>query len=188
MKEFHIEDNKPVDLKRLQTERMSQDQFITAHKSLILVCHDCFIEYKGGILLVTRNNLPAKDILWPIGGRAIRGLTIEKSLENKVKEECNLDITKVQFLGCSRTTFQTDPFGHGKGTDSFNIVYFAHGTGELRLDKLHKSPALIVPNKTPQLLEKNHGCSILVYTQELKNKLHPYVQEYLDKAITHLKS
>ncbi len=185
MKEFHIENSKPVDLTKLQAERMPQDQFITAHKSLVLFCHDVFIEYKGGILLIIRDNPPAKDILWPIGGRVIRGLPTEKSLEIKVKEECNLDITKIHYLGCSRTTFQTDPFGHGKGTDSVDAVYFAHCTGELRLDKLNKSPVLIVPNKTTQL-KKDHKLPILQYTQELRNQLHPYVQEYLDKAITYL--
>ena len=77
---------------------MSLEDFREAHKNLIIVCHDVFIKYNNGILLVERNNLPAKNVLWPIGGRVLRGVHTEKSLKQKVKEECNLEINSIEFI------------------------------------------------------------------------------------------
>jgi len=168
MKEYNIEENTIVDTNNLKAELMPKKDYEKAHRGLVIPCHDVFIKYQGGILLIKRNNVPVKGILWPIGGRVKRGLSTEDSLREKVLEECNLKIDKIQELGFARTYFHTDPFGHGHGTDTMNVIYFAIGAGTLKLDSLHEDPTIILPKG---------------YTSELKNSLHPYVLDFMEKAM-----
>jgi len=168
MKEYAIENGKKVNVKQLQTDSMPPKKYPIAHRYLPLACHDVFIEYQGGILLIVRNNFPAKDILWMIGGRIQRGVPILESLKLKVKEECGLEIKNIVELGTGRTLFKTDPFGHGKGTDTVNWVYFAKGSGTIKLDKQHKKKKIVKPAD---------------YTPEFRKSLHPYVRDFMDKAM-----
>jgi len=66
MKEYNIENGK-VDIKKLISPNMPENDYITAHRSLVIPCHDIFIKYDNGILLVKRKEHPVKDILWPMG-------------------------------------------------------------------------------------------------------------------------
>jgi ADP-ribose pyrophosphatase YjhB (NUDIX family) len=170
MKEYGVEHGK-FDLKVLEASQLSREAYVEAHKGMVISCHDVFIKYKGGLLLIKRNNLPAKDIPWMIGGRINRGVNTKKSLEQKTFEECGLRLKNIRELGFARTYFETDPFGHGKGTDTFNIVYFAEGEGELKLDKLHEEPTIILPED---------------YTEEFRKILHPYVRDFMDLAMPFL--
>jgi hypothetical protein len=96
---------------------------------------------------------------------------IEKSLKKKVKEECSLELTDLRELGAARFFFETDPFGHGKGTDTISIVYYAKGSGQLKLDELHSNPTIVKPGDL---------------TKELIASLHPFVADFLKLAIAQL--
>lgn len=166
MKEYLMNDGNEADLEKFRSPPLA-DYFIEAHKNLPIVCHDVFIEYKGGILLVIRDNEPAKGRKWCIGGRLQKGITTEESLKKKAKEECGLDLKDIKYLGCGRMYWNLDPFGHGKGTDCPAFAYFARGEGELKLDNLHKEPMIIKPADYPAI----------------RSKLHPYIQDFMDKAM-----
>ncbi len=166
MEEYAFEDG-PVNLKNLQAEKLPEKDYKKAHQHLPIPCHDILVEYNNGFLLVIRDNYPCKGSLFPIGGRIERGLTIEDSIKKKVKEECGLEAIEIQFLTCARTFFKTDPFNHGKGTDTVNLIYTCKGKGTLKLDKLHTNPIIVTKD---------------VYSQEFKKKLHPYVRDMLDAA------
>jgi len=105
---------------------------------------------------------PATNIWWPIGGRVLRGHSVESSLKKKSKAECGLELQEIKLLEFARTWFKGDPFAHGHGTDTLNAVCYAHGTGTLQLDNLHESPAFITPDNVSSF-----------------GKLHPYVDFYL---------
>jgi ADP-ribose pyrophosphatase YjhB (NUDIX family) len=169
MKEYKIE-NGDVNTKQLEAIKLPEDIYSISHKGLVILCHDVFIEYQKGILLVNRLILPAKDILWPLGGRIERGKSIEESLRKKVYDESKLEIVDITELGHARTYFKTDPFNHGMGTDSLNFVYFAKAKGTLKLDNKHKEPTIIYPHDYPNI----------------KNTLHPYVKDFMDLAIPHV--
>lgn len=178
MKEYTIENGGNVERKKLKATPMPLENYRAAHAGLVIPCHDVFIAYpigssqpdNKGILLVRRDNDPARGELWPIGGRMLRGISCEESLERKAMEECNLRLQNIIPLGVGRTLFESDPFGHGKGTDTINLVYFAEGKGDLKLNDLHSQPTLV----TPQM-----------YTS-LRDNLHPYVKEFMDLAIERL--
>ena len=166
MKEYPIEHDE-VDLRPLQTGRMNPAEYGFVHPRTCLPCHDAFIEYQGGILLVKRLNPPIIDALWPIGGLVMRGVPIEESMRAKVRAESGLELDDLTELGFGRTLFQTDPCGHGRGTDTINIAYFARGRGSLALDKLHAEPTIVTPDQY----------------RSLRDDMHSYVRDFMDLAI-----
>ncbi len=167
MKEYRFENGHEIDIAKLKHPFIPKDQYKDIHGKIIRLCHDVLIEYNKGILLVTRREFPVSGIPWMLGGGVQRGVNIEESLRNKVREECNLELDNIKELGCARTFFETDPFNHKKGTDTFNIVYFARGKGELRLNPDHLNPIIVTLGK---------------YTEDFRNSLHPYVRDYMDIA------
>ena len=174
VKEHSYENNEYFDHLNLIAGFIPKDIYQEAHAGLPLLCHDIMIEYNGGLLLVVRDNFPAKNVLWSIGGRLERGLNIVDSLKKKVKAECGLEIDgDLSFLGWERTYFKTEPFGHGHGTDTMNAKYFAKGKGELNLDKLHEKPTIIKP---------------LDYSVPFRESLDPYMKDFMDEAMQLLSS
>ncbi len=120
--------------------------------------------------MVVRDNVPAKGILWPIGGRIERGVPTEESLRRIVKRETSLDLSgHLSDLGSRRTYFQTDPFGHGHGTDTINERFYGKAEGKLKLDDMHISPILVREED---------------YTDKFRLSLHPYVRNFMDLAIS----
>ncbi len=165
MKEYAVD----VNWSDLEADFISEEDYVKAHKSLVIACHDVLINYNGGTLLIVRDNQPAKDLLWPIGGRVLRGVPTEESLRKKVKSECNLELENIKYLGTARAIFNTEPFGHSKGTDCFVLMYSADGIGELKLDNLHKDPMIVTKE---------------MYTEEFRSGLHPYIRDFMDKIYT----
>jgi len=172
-REYFTENGEEVELDKLKSEDMSKESYSLAHKSLPIACHDVFIEYGGGILLVKRDNHPAKGELWPIGGRIRRGIPMEESLREKVKVECGLEISGLEFVGIIRHFFKSDPFGHGRGVDTPTFIYFSKGKGELNLDELHSNPKIIKSEN---------------YDSEFRNSLHPCVRDFMDVCIKKLEN
>jgi hypothetical protein len=164
IKEYRIENGMSVDMSKLESEMLSNEIYAQAHRGLVIPCHDIFLQYDNGILLVKRKNFPAKDILWPVGGRIGRGISTENSLRMIVQRECNLQIGNIEEIGHARTFFTTDPIGHGRGTDTLNIVYKGIGIGILNLDKSHEEPTIVTQKTYPQI----------------RDTLHPYVRDHLD--------
>lgn len=167
IREYNEEDGEPVNLTKLKYYGRGEPRYAKACGLLVRGCNDIFIEYKGGILLIVRDNAPAKGQLWAIGGGIERGVPIEESLRNKVREECGLELTDIKFLGISRAFWRSNPFNNEKGVDDLSIVYFAKGIGDLKLDKLHKSPRIVTPSEYPSL----------------RNSLHPWVRNFMDKVM-----
>ncbi len=172
MKEYLFEKGNIVDSEKLKADFMLHDEYMKAHASLPIACHDVAIVYHGSILLVKRDNFPAKGEWFVVGGRVERGVLMEESLRQKAKAECGLDLVDIQLLGVGRTLFATDPFGHGKGTDTINFLYVARGKGVLKLDMFHSQP---------RLLKEEEFC------EDFKNELSPYVVEILEKAFVVMK-
>ena len=167
MNEYAFENNHEVVVSSLQTGFVPDDEFSVAHRTMCFVCHDVLIHVNGKYLLVTRDNNPGKGILWPLGGRVLRGVAAEESLRDKVRKEAGMELANIRFLGVARTLFETDPWGHSRGTDTLNLMYVADGKGEVKLDHLHFEPRWIDE----------------IEARTLRDSLHPYVVEMIDKAI-----
>ena len=107
-------------------------------------------------------------MLWPVGGRLLRGVLMEDSLRRKAKEECNLDLEDITYLGVGRAMWNTTALGHERGYDSFGFNYFAEGIGDLKLNDLHTNPTIITPDQ---------------YTSDFRKTLHPYMEEFMTLAM-----
>ena len=167
-KDYAYENDKKVDLEKLKAGFIEEEDYIKAHKNLPIVCHDVFIKYENGIVFVKRNNFPAKNIPWILGGRIQRGVPLEESLKQTIKKECGLDLKNIQILGMGRHFWETNPFEHEKGTDTPTLAFFAEGEGELKLDDLHEKPEIITKEK---------------YTGEFRKVLHPYIRDFMDIVV-----
>jgi ADP-ribose pyrophosphatase YjhB (NUDIX family) len=167
-------DGSRVDLSKLEGSRMSVEGYAEAQANLIIACHDVYIEIADpdrgkGILLVRRKQEPAKGSLWPVGGRMLKGISPEDSLRRKVKEECGLELEKIEEIGNTvRAAFNISSFDHGKGYDAIVVNYFARGLGKIKLNELHGDPTIITP---------------LEYTAKFRERLHPYVRDFMDLAM-----
>lgn len=168
MNEYDLEDERPVDTARLRVGRVGAEDYRIAHRTMSFVCHDIVVRLGDRYLLVERDGHPAKGVLWPLGGRLERGVPVGESLAGRVLAESGLRVSGLRFLGVARTTFGTDPLGHGAGTDTVNLMYTGDGAGEIRLDLLHSSPTLFTAAE---------------YRDTLRPDLHPYVVEILDLAL-----
>lgn len=171
MREYFFENGQVVDLNSLKSPRMSRDSYAASHEGLSIMCHDVFIKYRNGMLLVVRDNHPYKGELWCLGGRVERGMKTKDSLRVLTKREANLELEDITFLDSIRMFAQTDPFGHGRGSDTPIVVYFARGGGNLRLDELHKDQKIVTPSEYPML----------------RDGLHPYIQDFMDISIDLIK-
>ena len=167
MKEYFFENDRVVDLNPLKSPRMPRDSYTISHSRLPIMCHDVFIQYKEGMLLVVRDGHPYKGELWCLGGRSERGMKTEESLRVLTRRETKLELEDITFLDSVRTFAQTDPFGHDKGSDTPAVVYFARGKGDLRLDELHKDPKIVTPFEY----------------LGLRDSLHPYIRDFMDISI-----
>ena len=146
MKEYAFETSK-VDTSRLRSDPLFVSDYSSAHGGTVIVTHDAFIGYNGGIVLARRRDNPCKGQLFPIGGRVKRGVGLEHSLRLKAFEECGLDLRSFDYLDVVRLYCETDPCGHNKGTDIVNFVYFSRGEGDLKLDDSIEYPIIVTPLK-----------------------------------------
>ena len=167
IQEYAIEDGKKVDLSKLIFSKKGTKEYSEGRRVMVRACHDIFIEYNGGILLVKRDDFPAKGLFWSVGGGIEKGTLIEESLRKKVKEECNLELKDIKFIGNVRGLWQTDPSSHGEGIDDISLVYSAKGEGNLKLNNLHKNSLIVKPKDYPKL----------------RKKLHPWMKYFMDKLI-----
>lgn len=165
MKDYFV--GNEANLSRLEARVMPQEIYAEAHRGIAIGCHDAIIEHSGGALLVVRKQDPAKGLIWPIGGRILRGIPTEESLKIKIRKECGLESDEITYLGVARFFADTDPFGHGGGTDTISLWYFVRGIGEIKLNHEHEAPMIVTPEK---------------YTL-LRDSLHPYVRDFMDLAM-----
>lgn len=80
---------------------------------------------RGEYLLIKRVNEPKKGRWWVIGGRVLKGETLEKSVERKVREEVGLQVKSVRPVGYFELVNGMNPFGTHFNYHSVSIVFTA---------------------------------------------------------------
>ena len=100
------------------------DKYIDILRNLPILCADIVIKnLQGEYLLVKRNNEPKKDEWWVIGGRVLKGETLEEAAVRKVKQETGLQINNVRPIGCFELVEGVNPFGLPFGYHSVSVVF-----------------------------------------------------------------
>ncbi|MDD5129526.1 MAG: NUDIX domain-containing protein [Candidatus Omnitrophica bacterium] len=76
-------------------------------KALPILCVDVVIRNnKGEYLLIRRANEPLKNRWWVVGGRVLKGETLEKAAIRKVKQETGLVVKSAQPIGFYEDVFE----------------------------------------------------------------------------------
>jgi len=64
-------------------------------KQMPLSCVDLLVTHNGSLLLMLRNNEPAKDLWFTPGGRIFKGETLEQAVKRVLHEETGLHPTSI---------------------------------------------------------------------------------------------
>lgn len=111
------------------------DIYSKIHELMPIICIDIVTVVGSNCILLNRNDKPAKGKFWLPGGRIKRNQSIEQAVVDILNRECGLtDIIKVIPLGYDETHFNEDPFDHGKGTHTVNLVFKAICRGNVAID------------------------------------------------------
>ena len=102
-----------------------------------ILCVDIIIQNsQHEYLLVKRKNEPLKGKWWIVGGRILKGETVEQAAIRKVKEELSIDIKKLKLIVFFEAPFQKHPFGLKEKYHAVRIVLSAYITNDnqIKLD------------------------------------------------------
>ena len=104
---------------------------------LPILCVDVVVENaRGEYLLVKRANEPQKGRWWPIGGRVLKGETLERAAIRKIREETALRVKTVQPIGYFEAVTQANPLGLPVQYHAVSVVFaaFVDDHQQVRLD------------------------------------------------------
>lgn len=93
---------------------------------LPVLCVDVLLQNSAGeYLLVKRANEPLKGQWWVIGGRVLKGETLEQAAIRKVEEELGLKVNSVEPIGYYEDVSETNRFELSTPLHSVSIVFSA---------------------------------------------------------------
>lgn len=104
---------------------------------LPILCVDVVIKsHQGEYLLLKRDNEPRKGEWWVIGGRLLKGETLEQAVIRKVREETGLTVEIVQPIGYYEAVSQKNPFGQAARLHAVSVVFSTtvNGNQQIKLD------------------------------------------------------
>jgi colanic acid biosynthesis protein WcaH len=104
---------------------------------LPILCVDIVVQNAGGeFLLIKRANEPMKGQWWPIGGRVLKGETLEQAVIRKIKQETALEVNAIRPIGYFETVADRSPLGFPFQYHAVSVVFTAviGGQQQIRLD------------------------------------------------------
>ena len=102
-----------------------------------IICVDgVIINNENEILFLKRENEPAKNEWWFPGGRLLKNEKLEDAIIRKVKEETNLDVEVVKYIGTTETIFDKGPFDIPVHTVNFTYQLKLISI-DIKIDNLH---------------------------------------------------
>jgi colanic acid biosynthesis protein WcaH len=103
-----------------------KNQYKKIIEVLPILCVDIIIKNdKNEFLLVKRANEPLKGQWWVVGGRVLKGETMEQAAIRKAKEEVSLELKSLELIGYYEEVYGENPFGVQNGLHTVSIVFLA---------------------------------------------------------------
>jgi len=122
---------------------LSEDKYNEIEKLVPLACLNIIIvDDEGRILVMKRNNEPAKGLYWYPGGRIKRGQSLEEALKEKIKEETGLEWQELEFIrvaSVDSTLFKT------RHTININFLLKKKTNSTIRLNPEHSDFKWVKP-------------------------------------------
>jgi colanic acid biosynthesis protein WcaH len=100
------------------------EQYHRIIEVLPILCVDVIVtNTRGEYLLIRRANEPLKGEWWVIGGRVLKGETLEQAAVRKVLEETSLNVQAVHPVGYYEALSQENPFGLDSRLHAVSVVF-----------------------------------------------------------------
>ena len=100
------------------------DQYRKIMKVLPILCVDLIVQNtRGEYLLIKRANEPKKGRWWVIGGRVLKGETLEAAAARKLKQETGLKAKDMRPVGYFELVKGVNPFGSSVFYHSVSVVF-----------------------------------------------------------------
>lgn len=122
-----------------------------------IACVDIVIYFNNSILLVKRDDEPAKGEWWIPGGRVIKGEMLKETAYRKALEETGIDCVVGPIMHTDETVFDTGP--SGIPVHSINTCFF-----------------LCPKDAHPHVGLDSHSTEFK-WISEMDESLHPYVKD-----------
>ena len=123
------------------------------------------IDEQGRVLLMFRNNEPARGQWWFPGGRIYFGETRLQAAQRKIKEECGLDVTELVEISTFDLFFSSDQMTCHDVTILFKMKVFSYS--EIKTDNQSKEYGWFKPEACRDL--KLHSYILTSIEKTLKN-------------------
>lgn len=114
-----------------------KEKYVEIIEFLPILCVDVIIKNENGeYLLIKRANEPKQGQWWPIGGRVLKGETLEFAVIRKITEETSLQVKNVHPIGYFETVADENPFGLSFKYHAVSVVFSAivEGDQHIQLD------------------------------------------------------
>jgi len=112
----------------------------TIIKNIPILCVDIIIQNENlDYLLAKRINQPLQDEWWVVGGRVNLGENCDDAAKRKLKEELNLEINELNFIGYYEDCFENNSFDNNVKYHTLSIVFKCtiKSTKNINLDNQH---------------------------------------------------
>ena len=145
--------------------KIPEEEYKKILEKMPICCVDLVINHAGKVLLVWRNNKPAKDKWWLPGGRVFKNERIIDAALRKGMEEVGIKVKIEKQIGVLETIFDDCPFPDLKtGVHTINVVYLARPEDD--------NPKI----KIDQTIGKYR------WIDHIEEELDDYVKQMLDKS------
>jgi colanic acid biosynthesis protein WcaH len=100
------------------------EQYQQIIEVLPVLCVDVVVKNsRGEYLLIKRANEPRQGQWWVIGGRLLKGETLEEAVVRKVREETSLNVGGLHPIGYYEAVSQENPFGLAPRLHAVSVVF-----------------------------------------------------------------
>ncbi len=104
-------------------------------ESMPIVCVDALIiNEKKEYLLVKRKNEPLKNKFWMVGGRLQKNELIEEGIKRKLKEEVNIEVGLIKYLGHFEEFFKNTEQKINGNFHSISFVFLVFVNSKIKID------------------------------------------------------
>jgi len=103
-------------------------------ESMPIVCVDALIiNEKKEYLLVKRKNEPLKNKFWMVGGRLQKNELIEEGIKRKLKEEVNIEVGLIKYLGHFEEFFKNTEQKINGNFHSISFVFLVFVNSKIKI-------------------------------------------------------
>ena len=124
-------------------------------------CAEVVIHQGHKVLLIKRNQEPAKGEWWLVGGRQYKGESLECCAIRKCKEEAGLDVIIERYIGVYDQFFEES--AQGVPLHAVCVAFLARPVGDI----------------SKYVLDSSSDEAIVTYGQHIPTGLSPHVKEVL---------